>query len=257
MAGYRRPAEASLRIDPSTTALIVLDMQNGFAAAEGSFAKHGRNITLMRNAIPTIRKALEYCRRQGIMVIYTKQINLKEFLSAGLHSCYGREVSEWFPEKTYLCLKDTWDAEIVDELTPVRGDIVIEKNKSNIFHNTWLELWLKHRKVRTLLITGCTTGMCVLHSSMDANIREYDVILLEDGVGDQDPLIHDVVLELIDRRFGRVLPWKSVKQVLDAYPAEKHLEGYPMHPGLKHLAPKDRTYLRPPSKNRRRITLTL
>jgi ureidoacrylate peracid hydrolase len=198
----------------------------------------------MRKAVGRIAAALNYSRAKGIHVIYTRQVNLPEFLSSGLHGFLGREVSEWFPAKTYLCLKDTWDAEIVAEIRPVETDVVVEKNKPSAFYSTWTELWLRNRNIKTLILTGCTTGMCVAHTAMDAYARDYDVLVVEDGVGDQDPALHEAMLQLLDRRFGRVLPWDSVQKILDAYPNEAKISGHPASPGIKILSDPEKTYLR-------------
>lgn len=219
-------------------------MQNAFADEGGSFAKHGRDITLIKRAIPTIQRASDFCRENGIPVLYTKQVNLPELLPAKLHNYVGREVSEWTPAKTYICLKGTWDAEIVDRLTPSGKDAVVEKNKTSAFFGSWAELWLRQWDVKTIIMTGCTTGMCVLHTSMEAFARDYDVLVVEDGVGDQDPFIHDAVLEDIDRRFGRVLPWSEVEKILKGYPSEVRVPGFPSSPGIRILSESEKTYLR-------------
>jgi ureidoacrylate peracid hydrolase len=219
-------------------------MQNAFAHDGGSFAKHGRDISLMKKAIPTINSAAAFCRENGIPVLYTKQVNVPNMLPSNLHSCLGREVSEWTTANTYLCLKDTWDAEIVDELGPHETDIVVEKNKSSAFYSSWTEMWLQQKKTKTIVITGCTTGMCVMHTSMEAFARDFDVLVAEDGVGDQDPFLHDAILEDIDRRFGRVLPWAQIQRVLKEYPREVKIAGYPSGPGVKILSEAEKTYLK-------------
>jgi len=241
---YPRTGEAILKIDPRTACLFIIDMQNAFASERGSFAKHGRNISLMKAAIPTIVRAREFCRSHEIPVLYTRQVNKPDLLPAKLHNTVGREVSEWTSARTYICLDGTWDAEIVEELAPVETDIVVEKNKTSAFYSSWTEVWLRQKNVRTIIVTGCTTGMCVMHTSMEAFARDYDVLVVEDGVGDQDPFIHDAMLEDIDRRFGRVLPWAGIEKVLKEYPNEVKLPGYPASPGIKILPESEKTYLR-------------
>lgn len=241
---YPRTGEATFKINPGTACLFVIDMQNAFADDGGSFAKHGRDITLIKKAIPTIQRASGFCHEIGMPVLYTKQVNSPDLLPAKLHNCVGREVSEWTPAKTYICLKGTWDAEIVELLTPEEKDAVVEKNKTSAFFGAWTEVRLRQWNIKTIIITGCTTGMCVLHTSMDAFARDYDVLVVEDGVGDQDPFIHDAVLEDVDRRFGRVLPWSEVEKVLKGYPSEVRVPGFPASPGIRMLSESEKTYLR-------------
>lgn len=231
-------------IDPKTACLFIVDMQNAFAHPGGSFSKHGRDISLIRRAIPTIRHAKRFCQAFGIPVLYTKQVNVPDVLPAKLHKVVGREVSEWTPAHTYLCLAGTWDAEIVRPLAPDRSDIVVEKTKTSAFCSPLTEDWLRRKGRKTILMTGCTTGMCVMHTSMEAFARDYDVLVAEDGVGDQDPFIHNAMLEDIDRRFGRVLPWAEIEAVLEGYPREVRLPGYPASPGIKILRESEKTYTR-------------
>lgn len=241
---YPRPGAASLRVDPKTAILFVIDMQNAFASPGGSFAKHGRDISLIEAAVHTIARAKRFCKEMGLPVLYTRQVNVPHMLPANLHGVVGREVGEWTPAKTYLCLDGTWDAEIVSELRPTKSDIVVEKNKSSAFYSAWTEVWLRQLGVKTIIITGCTTGMCVMHTSMEAFARDYDVLVAEDGVGDQDRFINNAVLEDIDRRFGRVLPWSGIEKVLRSYPREAKLAGQRISPGIKVLAESEKTYLR-------------
>lgn len=239
---YPRPGKLDLTLDPAKCVLVVIDMQNGFAHDEGSFGKHGRDISLAKNAISKIKEAISYCHDKNIPVIYTQQISVPEHSAAQLRQIIGRENIENLA-KIHVCLKNTWDAEIVDELKPTKIDYVVEKNKPSAFYNTWFELWLRYFKVDTLLITGCNTGNCISHTAWDAYARDYNIISIEDGVGDVDPFIHEVLLELIDRRLGRVLKWNIVRETLEKYPDTLTIDGY-RDEGYKILAESEKTYTR-------------
>lgn len=205
MKDRKQGKTATIGINPITSCLIVIDMQNGFAHPRGTFARLGKNITSIRKTIPKIKKAADYCRSRDIPVIFTQQIHVPEFFEAKMHSIIGSGIEH------RVCLKDTWDAEIVRELEPSSKDYIVQKNKSSAFYNTWLELWLRYKKIKTVIISGCTTGYCVAHTIMDAYARDYDIVVLADGVGDQYPEIQNTFLSDFDLRFGIVLPWASVK----------------------------------------------
>ncbi len=180
---------------------------------------------MIQKVVPTIRMAVDYCHRVGIPVCYTKQTHVPEFFAAGLHAFTGREHTAIREAGVRICVKGTEDTEILDELKPTEKDYVFEKNKASSFYMTWLDLWLRYFHTKTLLVTGCNTGYCVIHTVQDAFARDLDVIVVEDGVNDPIPYIHETLLELIDRRFGRVLTWNTIQSVLDKYPEAVKIPG--------------------------------
>jgi nicotinamidase-related amidase len=222
----QRPGEITLKLNPKETCLIVIDMQKGFGAPNGSFGRFDPEYPKMiQKVVPTIRTAVDYCHQAGIPVCYTKQTHVIEFFAAGLHAFSGRELTAIREAGVRICVKGTEDTDILDELKPAEKDYVFEKNKASSFYMTWLELWLRYFHTKTLLITGCNTGYCVIHTVQDAFARDLDVIVVEDGVNDPIPYIHGALLELIDRRFGRVLPWKTIQGVLGKFPEAVKISG--------------------------------
>ena len=221
-----RPGEITLKLNPKETCLIVVDMQKGFGAPDGCFGRFDPEYPkTVQKVVPTIRTAIDYCHKVGIPVVYTKQTHVPEFFAAGLHAFVGRELVAIREAGIRICLKGTTDTDILDELEPTDKDYVFEKNKASSFYMTWLELWLRYFHTKTLLITGCNTGYCIIHTTQDAFARDLDVIVVEDGVNDPVPQIHNTLLELIDRRFGRVLAWKDIQTTLDKFPEEAKIAG--------------------------------
>lgn len=224
---YPRPGEITLKLNPKTTCLLVIDMQNGYAHDKGTFGKAGRDITLIKKTIAPITSAVEYCREKEIPIFYTQQIYVPEFFDAHMHAFTGRELTKGLAKAgaTYVCMKGTWDVEILDELKPTEKDYIIQKNKATAFYHTWFEMYLRYLKIRTIIVTGCNTGYCVLHTVLDSWARDFDTIIIEEGVGDHDPYIQDALLELFDRRFGRVLSLKYVIKALEKFPEELKISG--------------------------------
>jgi len=222
----QRPGEVTLKIDPKEACLLVIDMQKGFGAPKGSFGRFDPEYPkTVQKVVPTIRAAIDYCHKVGIPVAYTKQTHVPEFFTANLHAFAGRELVAIREAGVRICMKGTEDTDVLDELKPTDKDYVFEKNKASSFYMTWLDLWLRYFHTRKLLITGCNTGYCIIHTVQDAFARDFDVIVVEDGVNDPVPYIHETVLELIDRRFGRVLPWKDIQTVLSRFPEEVKIPG--------------------------------
>jgi nicotinamidase-related amidase len=221
----QRPGDVILKISPKETCLLVIDMQEGFVSSNGSFGKFDPEYPKpLQKLLPIIRHAIEYCRGIGIPVVYTKQTHVPQFFSTA-PTYLGREIAAIRGAGFRVCMKGTKDADILEELKTTEKDHVIEKNKASAFYMTWLDLWLRYFHTRTLLITGCETGYCVLHTVQDAVARDLNVIVVEDGVGDPLSYIQDAVLQLIDMRFGRVLSWKNIECALDRFPEEFRISG--------------------------------
>ena len=233
---YPRPGEITLKLDPKTTCLLVIDMQRGFIERDGFAARQGLEVGNVRKTVPVIREAVDYCHRKGIPVFFTQQIHVPEaFDEKGLpklHQFIGRELAHAAEAEGYrLARKGTRDIEFIDALKPTERDYILPKNKPSAFYQTMFEIYLKYLKTKTILVTGCNTGYCVVSTNTEAWAREFDTITIEGGVGDTDPELNEALLELFDRRFGRVLTLKNVIDSLEAFPEPIKVQGYPTQAG--------------------------
>ncbi len=123
-----------------------------------------------RKIIPNISKILKYARYNGWNVIYL----------ADNHKKTDPEFKIWPAH----CVKGTPGAEVVDELKPdlERGEIFIPKRRYSGFYGTDLDLWLRELDVKTVILTGVLTNICVMYTSADASQRGYNVVVMKDGV---------------------------------------------------------------------------
>lgn len=153
-----------VRIEPERTAVIVVDMQNDFAHPRGKLF-----VPDAPKTIPNIARLIKRARAHRIPVIYTQDWHMKEdpeFKIWGEHAVAG-----------------TWGAEIVDDLKPLEGDIVIKKLRYDAFYGTQLEHILSRVIKRdTLVITGTVANICVLHTAGSAALRWFDVVVPVDGI---------------------------------------------------------------------------
>jgi ureidoacrylate peracid hydrolase len=177
--------------DPSRSAVIVVDMQNDFGSEGGMFALGGIDISSIRGVIPTIAQVVAAARRAGITVVYLKMGFRPDLSDAG-----GPDAPNWLkhqqlrspgepvraPDGTAsrILVRDTWNTDIVPELKPGPGDIVLYKHRFSGFYETDLDQVLKSRSIRHLIFTGCTTSVCVESTLRDAMFRDYTCLLLED-----------------------------------------------------------------------------
>ena len=122
-----------------------------------------------RKIIPSISKLLKYARSQGWSVLYL----------CDNHRNSDPEFKIWPAH----CVKGTKGAEVVDELKPdlERGEVIIPKRRYSGFYGTDLDLWLRELGVKTVILVGILTNICVMYSSADASQRGYEVVVLKDG----------------------------------------------------------------------------
>lgn len=172
------------------TAVIVVDMQNDFGSKGGMFDNAGIDISIIQKTVEPIAKVLNAARKAGLKIIYLKmgfKPDLSDLGDAGSpnrdrHLYFKVGESMTTPEGStgrYL-IRDTWNTDIVKELKPEKEDIVIFKHRFSGFYETDLDTILKKLGIKNLIITGCTTSICVESTIRDAMFRDYSCVLLED-----------------------------------------------------------------------------
>ena len=206
-------------IDPAKTALIVVDMQNDFGSKGGMFDSAGVDISAIRAAVEPTRQAIAAARHAGIKVVYLKMGYQPDLSDLGgpdapnrtLHLRFSVGKSAPAPDggEYRVLVRDTWGTEIVDELKPEPDDIVVYKSRFSGFYKTELDDVLKANGITHLIVTGCTTSVCVESTVRDAFFRDYRCVVLEDcmaePIGADFPRSnHDATTLLTEILFGAV-----------------------------------------------------
>ena len=190
----------SILIDPVRSAVIVVDMENDFAAKGGMFDRAGIDISGAQKAIAPITKVLAAARQAGLKIIYLKMgyrpdlsdlgasdsVNRIRHLKFGV----GQKIQAPDGRESRLLIRDTWDTDIVAELKPQPNDIVIYKTRFSGFYRTDLDAKLKKFGIKHLIVTGVTTSICVESTVRDAMFRDYLCVLLQDCMS--EPIGHDL-----------------------------------------------------------------
>jgi ureidoacrylate peracid hydrolase len=187
-----RPEPIEVALESS--AVVVVDMQNAFASPGGSIDLAGLDISGAGAVVRTIGSILAAARDRGVQVVYL-QTGYKADLSNG-----GGDASPNPRKETALCLmrarpelrgkllvEGTWDFEIVPELGPQPGDVVVLKTRYSGFAGTALDSILRVRQIRSLFFVGIATNVCVESTLRDAYFHEYWPILVTDGVMQAGP----------------------------------------------------------------------
>lgn len=163
-------------IDPQRTALIVVDMQNDFVAPGAPLETPAG-----RAMLPTLKRAIAFCREQGIRVIYTAHAHRRDGCDM------GRFADLWPPVAHRSGLVDGEPGiEIYPEIAPQEDEIVVKKHRYSAFYGTDLEIILRGLGVDTVVISGVTTENCCHATARDALFRDYRVVFLSDATATFD-----------------------------------------------------------------------
>ena len=193
------------------TALIIIDMQNGFCHEDGFMNKIGLDWTTSRDAIGPVKQLAAAARAADLPVFYTRYTLNPDYSDAGL-------ITEIFPEimEAKGMVRDTWDAEIVDELAPQPGDRVVDKTRYSAFYDTDLEQQLRDLKTEALIVCGVTTNVCVESTVRDAFFRDIRVIVPSDATAAVTPELHEGALEDFRYSFGPVVTVAELEEAMQA-----------------------------------------
>jgi biuret amidohydrolase len=164
------------RIDPSRTAMIVVDMQNDFVV-EGA-ALHARQASAM---VGRLSDTLDFCRTNGIKVIYTAHVHRSDGSDMGMYD----DLYPHIAQRTAL-VDGSSGAQIFPGVSPAEGEHVIKKHRYSAFFATDLDLILREWGIDTVAISGTTTENCCHATARDAMFRNYRVAFLSDVTGTCD-----------------------------------------------------------------------
>jgi len=196
-----------LTLDPARSALVLIDMQNDFCATDGFYARIGRDVSALTEVIEPISGLLERARAAGATVVFTRLVHDAE--RGPMEARHDLKPKTWTTSGERL-IPGTRGAEVVDDLAPRPGEIVIDKPAYSAFQDTDLAEQLAARGIKTLLFTGVTTYACVLASAFAAFDRDFDVVFLTDMVASWRPDLDRAAFDIVDLLLGHALPSEAV-----------------------------------------------
>ncbi|UED83339.1 cysteine hydrolase family protein [Streptomyces profundus] len=198
-------------LTPARAAVLVVDMQNDFASPGGGIDVGGGDPSVVGAIVEPIAEVLAKARHAGIPVLHLQHGYRPDLADLGpegsknrlVHAAVGQPVPAPDGTEGRVLVHDTWNTRIVDRLTPVEGDHVLRKNRFSGFHDTALDATLRRLGVDDLIVTGCTTSVCVESTVRDAMFRDYRSLVLTDCVAEpQGRRHHDSTVALVENSFG-------------------------------------------------------
>jgi nicotinamidase-related amidase len=205
--------------DPATTALLVIDMQRDFLLPGGFGESLGNDVSQLRRTIEPLAALLAAWRTAGLPVIHTREGHRPDLSDCppaklargaiGEAGAFGR-----------ILIRGEYGHDIIDELQPVGDEVVIDKPGKGAFYATDLAETLTKSDIKSLVVTGVTTEVCVHTTVREANDRGYECLVLADCVGSYFPEFQRVGLQMIAAQ-GGIFGWVAKSPELIAALEEK------------------------------------
>ncbi|GAA2590265.1 cysteine hydrolase [Dactylosporangium fulvum] len=195
--------------DPATTALLVIDMQRDFMEPGGFGETLGNDVSQLRRTIAPTAALLAACRAAGLTIIHTREGHLPD-----LSDCPPAKLNRGDPGMRIgapgpmgrILIRGEYGHDIIDELAPAPGEPVVDKPGKGAFYATGLGELLTSLGVRSLVVTGVTTEVCVHTTVREANDRGYECLVLSDCVGSYFPEFQETGLKMIAAQ-GGIFGW--------------------------------------------------
>ena len=209
--------ERALSLEPGRTALLVVDMQRGFLDPGAAM-----EVPAARGIVPTVARLVALFRERRLPVVFSQFVYSPAvpLLVGELHPEHRPAppgAPTGFGRPSSSCLEGDPSVDVVPELAPQPGELAVRKHWYDAFAGTPLDGALRAQGVRSLVMAGTMTDICVLATVIGAFNREYRVTVVEDGVATLWPDIQRATLDIVRRAYGRVTPAARVAAEITAW----------------------------------------
>lgn len=190
------------------TALLLIDLQNGFVHPEGFVSKlYGGLTPSLQAAVEPASQVLAAARQAAVPVIHTQHVFEPGYSDGGflMNEIMPKRMPVDDGEPSFDLVPGSWEADFYPPVAPIEGEYVVQKNRFDAFIGTRLERYLVRNGIKTLVVGGVVTTICVESTVRDAAMRDYRVYLLTDAIGDADEAGHEQGVARLSASFAHPL----------------------------------------------------
>lgn len=194
------------KVDPRHSALIVIDMQNDFCAHGGLVDKGGRDVSAVQEMARRLPSLISAAREAGAGVVFVRSVYTTDdnrYLSDVWLEQAARKQGGGYTQ-TPVCRDGFWEGDYYGEVRPQPDDIIVTKHRYNAFHKTDLDTVLRANGVRTIVVTGVSTNVCVESTVREGFMNDYYIVLVRDGTAAYSNEEHETTVRNVDRFFGEI-----------------------------------------------------
>lgn len=188
-------------VAPRHSALLVIDVQKDFCSRGGAYDDMKHPIERTRQMLSNVRLLLDSAHHAGALVVYAQNTNLPGHRSTSAPYIRYRAIKRGYGYERESTVESTTGWEIVDEVAPIEGDLVVRKHRSSAFAGTDLDQLLRVHGVETVVLTGTTTDGCVESTARAAEALDYYVVLAPDACSAFPQENHDTAVTCMSRRY--------------------------------------------------------
>lgn len=207
----------SEKVDPRHAALVLVDVQNDFCADGGAMHREGRDLSLVKKMIPRLERLVDAARATKVPLVWIRCVyntGPNHYLSeVWLEQAKRRRNGAYVQYP--VCEPGEWNGDFF-QVGPLPDEVVVTKHRYGAFEGTDLDLVLRSRGIRSVIMTGVATNVCCETTARQAFLRDYYVVFTSDCTATFSQAQHDATLFNIDQFFGEVA---SSEQVIACWPA--------------------------------------
>jgi nicotinamidase-related amidase len=210
----------AIAVEPSRTALVIIDMQRDFLLPGGFGESLGNDVSLLNAAVAPCQAVLAAARACGMLVVHTREGHRPDMADCPpakwARGPEGMRIGDVGPMGRIL-IRGEAGHDIIPELAPAPGEVVLDKPGKGAFCATDLDLILRSKGIEALLVCGVTTEVCVNTTVREANDRGYRCVVVADACASYFPAFHEAALAMVKAQggiFGWVAPSGAVLAAL-------------------------------------------
>lgn len=209
----------SEKVQPGHCAVLIVDLQNDFCCEGGALHREGRDLTLVKTMVPRLAAFVDAARAASVPCIWIRNVyntGPNWYLSeVWLEQAERRRRGAYLSNP--VCEPDAWNGDFF-HIRPLPHEAIVTKHRYGAFESSDLDLVLRSAGVRTVIMTGVATNVCVETTARQAFLRDYYVVFTSDCTATYSQAEHDATLHNIDAFFGAVV---SADEVCACWPAAR------------------------------------